>query len=84
MKSSQQGSIRMAHDNPDNVLTAGYPVSYVRFAVLIPRRLQSEVKPGVLSAWFSYCFPQLNAITCNYHQLLATLKNIAFHQQPIL
>ena len=82
MKSLGQHSIRMAHDNPGNVLTAGYPVSYVRFA---DSPKASVVKPGGLAAWFSY-YPTmlLTAIRCNYCQLFATLKNIAFDQQPIL
>jgi hypothetical protein len=32
----------MTHGNPGNVLTTVYSVSCVRFAVLIPRRLQTK------------------------------------------
>ena len=46
----------MTHGNPSIVLTTDYSVSYVRFAVLIPRRLQkNRISQTDSLSGFSFC-----------------------------
>jgi hypothetical protein len=55
-KKTETKRLSMTHGNSGTVLTTDYAVSYVRFAVLIPRRLQKEtISQALITPGFSFC-----------------------------